>query len=164
MSRLKAFLMMSAIVFLAGFAVAAPATMSVQVKKGELRSSPSFLSAVVTTVAYGDRLTVEKSEGLWMYASPGGGRQAGWIHSSALTTKRIAMKAGDKDAALAASSGEMALAGKGFNSAVEAEFKNRNHGLDFTWVDRMEQMKASPSEMQEFLAKGAVAAGKGGAR
>lgn len=142
---------------LAAWAMAAgEKLMSVQVRQGELRAAPSFLAAVVRTVAYGDRLAVLEEQGPWARVSTQDRSAAGWIHASALTRKRVVLQAGQKDADLAATSDEIALAGKGFNSDVEAEFKARNRSIDYTWVDRMEKMTVSPKEMQTFLAQGEI--------
>ena len=143
--------------------IAGQKMMSVQNKKGEIRSSPSPLGNVVATVNYGDRVTVIEEQGKWIKVSTADGFSTGWMDSSALTKKVIKMNAGDKNAEVAASSGEMALAGKGFNSQVEAEFKSKNKDIDFTWVDRMEKIKITVSEIRKFLESGGLKAGKGGA-
>ena len=135
---------------------AAPKEMSIQVRKGEIRSAPSFLAAVTATAGYGERLTVLEEKGAWMKVSDPEGKVTGWVHSSALTRKRIKLEAGEKDAEVAASSSELALAGKGFNSDVEAEFKNRHKDVDFTWVDKMEKITVTPDQMREFLGQGDV--------
>ncbi len=140
-------------------ASAADKAMSVQIKTGELRESPSFLGRVVTTVAYADRVTVTAQQGAWMKASTAKGA-SGWIHSSALTSKKIVMQAGQQ-AQSAASSDELALAGKGFNSDVEAKFKAQNGKANFAAVDRMETIVIPPAKLAEFLRDGGVAA-KGG--
>lgn len=142
--------------------VAKPRQMSLQIREGTLRATPSFLGGVVASAAYGDRLTVLEEQGAWSKVSPADGGAAGWIHTSALTKKRITLKAGDKDAEVAASSGELALAGKGFNSEVEAEFKSQNKDVDFAWIDRMEAITVSVEQVKTFLKDGKVAP-KGGA-
>jgi hypothetical protein len=138
--------------------------MSVQVRKGEVRSSPSFLGNVVATVDYGESLAVLDQSAGWAKVSIPSRNVSGWIHSSALTAKRLTLAAGEKDANVAASGGELALAGKGFNAGVESEFKTRNPKIDFTWVDRMEKIKVPMKEMQDFVRAGAVGARKGGAQ
>ena len=55
-----------------------------------------------------------------------------------------------------ATGGEIALAGKGFNPKVEAEFKSRNKNIDYTWVDRMEAFTIKPGQVQAFLKQGQV--------
>lgn len=135
-------------------------TMSLQIKKGSLRTTPSFLGKVVATVNYGARLVVDKTEGDWSYVFSENGKASGWIHSSALTRKKIKLNASDQGK-VAASSGELALAGKGFNSDVEAEFKSKNKDVDFSWIDKMEKIKVPYSKMQEFLKAGGITPERG---
>ena len=135
------------------------AAMSVQVQTGQLRSTPSFLGPVVTTVKYGDAVQVVQQQGEWVKVTAPTG-QSGWIHNSALTRKRIVMKAGGEDVQTAASGQELALAGKGFNSDIEGEFKNKNWTISYVWVDKMVTFKVSAREMQDFLAQGEVKSGR----
>ena len=137
--------------------------LSVQVKTGQIRATPSFLGKLVAPVNYGDRLEVLEQQGDWSKVSAPGG-QSGWVHSSALTKKKIVMKAGDQNTQTAASGDELILAGKGFNSDVEADFKAKNKNIDFTWVDKMEKMKVAPESMQQFLKDGGVQPTEGGKR
>lgn len=132
-----------------------PAEMSVQVQSGQVRATPSFLGQVVATVKYGDRLDVVEQQNGWTKVRTPAGKE-GWMHDSALTRKRVVMKAGAEDVQASASGEELALAGKGFNSDVEAEFKNQNKDIDFTWVDRMLKYKVTPEEMRAFLKEGEV--------
>ncbi|MBP2675600.1 MAG: hypothetical protein H6Q84_2440 [Deltaproteobacteria bacterium] len=138
--------------------------MSVQVKKGDVRATPQFLGKIVSSLAYGDRVEVLESRESWMRVSSSGKNVTGWMHSSALSEKRIVLKAGEKDAQVAASGGELALAGKGFNADVEAEFKARNRNLDFTWIDRMQATVAPPERIASFLREGGLASGGEDAR
>ena len=149
---------------LTAIAHANPITMSLQIRKGDVRSSPSFLGKIVGSAAYGDRLTVEETKGAWSRVTADTSDLTGWLHSSALTKKKVKLTAGEKDADVAASSGELALAGKGFNSEVEAEFKAKNKDIDFTWIEKMEKLKVSRKELQDFVKKGEVVAPKGGAK
>ena len=138
--------------------------MSVQVKQGQVRATPSFLGKVVVTLAYGDRVeTLEEKDG-WIRIVPPGKKAPGWMHSSALSQKRIVLKAGTKEAELAASTGELARAGKGFNADVEAAFKARNRDIDFTWIDRMQNMNVPPDKVQAFLQEGKLIPAEGGGR
>ena len=134
---------------------AAGKIMSVQVKQSELRASPSGLASVVASVKLGDRLTVIEEKGVWTQVSTEGGA-TGWIPSSSLVKGALKVKAGDADAKVAASGDEMSLATKGFNSQVEADFKNQHADIDFTWVDKMGQIKISIDDMRNFLKQGKV--------
>ncbi len=161
--RNKYWLVLGCITLAASALTAAPADMSVQVKTVPMRATPSFLGAVVAPLNYGDRLQVLEQQGEWSKVTAPGGK-TGWVHGSALTKKKIEMKAGDRSAQTAASGDEMALAGKGFNSAVEADFKAKNQNIDFTWVDKMEKMKVASEAMEQFLKDGGVKPREGGAR
>ena len=141
-----------AMVFAAAVSFAATATvMSVQIRKADIRETPSFLGKVLTSLAYGDKVTVQSENGAWIQISAAG--QSGWVHTSALTKKNIVMKSGE-GAQTSASSGEMALAGKGFNSDVETQFKAGHKDIDFTWVDKMEKIKIPASDIKAFVKEG----------
>ncbi len=152
-----------ALALLAGAALAKPVTMSLQVRTGDLRSSPSFLGQIVGSAAYGDRFTVEETQGAWSRVTAEEGALTGGLHRSALTKKKVTLKAGEQDADVAASSGELALAGKGFNSEVEAQFKEQNASADFAAVDLIEAIRITTREIEKFLKAGAVTP-KGGAQ
>lgn len=143
------------IALLAITAWAASQMMSVQVREGQLRERPSFLGKVVTDVEYGDRMTVLSTRGGWSQVRTEKGRE-GWIHTSALTEKRVVLKAGDIDAETAASGEELALAGKGFNEEVEGAYRAGHPDVDYAWVDRMEKFDVSIDESVDFLADGGV--------
>jgi uncharacterized protein YgiM (DUF1202 family) len=137
--------------------------MSVQVRSSELRDSPSFLGSSITPVVYGEQVEVVRQQGNWMEVNASSGTK-GWIHQSALTKKRIVFSSGGTDVETGASGEELALAGKGFSADVEKEFRVDHTDLDFTWVDRMEQMKVSPQELMSFLTEGGLQTQVGGAK
>jgi uncharacterized protein YgiM (DUF1202 family) len=129
--------------------------LSVQVKQAQVRSSPSFLGNVTGTVAYGEKVELIEDKGAWKMVSIR--KIKGWMHESALTTKTIALQAGKADVKTGATSSELALAGKGFNPKVEAEFKSKNKHLDYAAIDRMEKTYTlKPGQVQAFLKQGQV--------
>lgn len=140
---------------LVGPVSAREAAMSVQIRTAQLRADPSFLGKLVATLDYGTRVTVSDEKGDWDFVTAPNG-MTGWIHQSALTTKKVVMQAGANDVSTSASGQELALAGKGFNSDVEADFKKKNADIDFTWIDRMEKIKVTAAEMSAFLKEGQV--------
>ena len=148
----KLFILISAIACM----LFAGQSMTIQVKTGQLRDSPSFLGKIVVTLSYGDRVELLKKSGGWCQVRSAKG--AGWIHNTALSRKSASMTAGKELAQTDASGDELALAGKGFNSDVEAEFKARNKNIDFTAVDAMDAMEVTPEEMTEFLKEGKLSA------
>ena len=115
-----------------------------------MRSKPTFLGKVVTKLDYGDRVEVDKEENSWVKVSPSG-KNTGWVHLSALSGKEIILNPNSKDIEEAASSDEIALAGKGFNTEVEEKFKQDNKDIDFTWIDKMEKIVVSQNEIQNFI-------------
>ena len=138
-------------------------TMSVQIKEGQVRSTPSFLGTIIAKLSYGDRVEIIQDQGTWKKVAVRGGVQ-GWMHVSALTTKNIVLRAGAGNVQTSATGGEIALAGKGFSEEIEKQYKKLNHNLDYTWVDRMERFQVSPEQMQAFLKQGNVVPAEGGAR
>jgi hypothetical protein len=128
--------------------------LSVQVKQGQLRSMPSFLGSVTAILAYGDKVEFIKDEGAWKMVAVR--KIKGWMHMSALTIKTIVLQAGKADVKTGATSSELALAGKGFNAKVEAEFKKKNKNIDYNTIDRMEALAIKPGQRQAFLKQGQV--------
>jgi len=128
--------------------------MSVQVRNGVVRETPSFMGKVIGKVAYGDRVTVLGHEQGWAKINAAG--LTGWIHDSALTRKHIKVGTGTRDAAVTASGDELALAGKGFSKEVEQEFRADNRDVDFTMVDRMEKIVVPDQKIIAFLEAGNV--------
>ncbi|MFA5043090.1 MAG: SH3 domain-containing protein [Kiritimatiellia bacterium] len=141
---------------------AAAATMSVQVKDAPVRATPSFVGKVVGTLAYGDQVEIRQTQGAWSQVAGAG--VSGWLHTSALSSKKIVLAAGREQAKVAASGDELALAGKGFNSDVEGQFKSAHKDIDFTWIDRMEKIRIPAADMQSFLKDGGVTPKEGGAK
>jgi uncharacterized protein YgiM (DUF1202 family) len=131
--------------------------MSVTVKQTEVRATAGYLGKVLGVLAYGDKVTVldqpADSKG-WVKVLGPDKKLTGWMNLSALTTKdvKIASTAGVQQQA---SSGDVALAGKGFNSDVEAKYKEEQK-LDYTWVDRMQAFQAAPEQVASFLQQGGL--------
>ena len=132
--------------------------MSVQVRSGQLRDKPAFLSKVVCSLAYGDRVSLADEQGDWRKVSAAKGGKSGWMHVSALTEQMIVLNPTDKDVEAAASSDELALAGKGFNKQVEDQYRAQSR-LDYAKVDEMEKIVVPPKYIQDFLRKGSLKPG-----
>lgn len=128
--------------------------MSVQVQTTQLRESPSYLGRVLATVSYTDRIEVLERQRGWAQVRASG--TLGWVNESALTKKQLRLVSGAADVERSASGEEIALAGKGFNSQVEADFKAKNREVDFTWIDRMETFKVSEQEIGSFMREGGL--------
>ena len=128
--------------------------MSVQVQTGQLRSSPSFLAGIVGEVAYARQVQVMEERAGWSRVAVPGTSLSGWMHGSALSSKRIVLQAGAEDVERAATTGEIALAGKGFNAEVEREFRSRNPNLDFRRIDQMQASSPTMAQIRRFAQDG----------
>ncbi len=128
------------------------ASKSVQVRESQLRKTPSFLGKIEASVHYGDRLSVLEQKGAWVKVRTDAAQ--GWLHSSALTTKKIALNPNSSDPSRGASSEELALAGKGFTKQVENKYRQQNKNANFDLVDKMETIIISQELIEEFLKAG----------
>ncbi len=147
-----------------GSTAVAQKTMNVQVKESQLRATPSHLGKVVARTTYGSPVTVLEERGAWKRVSLGSGKNQGWMHNTALTSKRIALKAGQSNVGTSVTRDEIALAGKGFSEEVEAQYRKSNKNLDYTWINKMEAMKVSQDQMEDFISGGRLTPGGEGGR
>ncbi|AMK10997.1 hypothetical protein AWY79_07660 [Pseudodesulfovibrio indicus] len=132
--------------------------MSVQVRTGQLRDKPGFLSRVVAELPYGDKVEFKGENGDWRQVKASRDGKTGWMHVSALTEQEIILNPTDKDVEAAANSDELALAGKGFNKQVEEQYKKETR-LDYSQVDKMEKIVVPQQYVQEFIQVGRLAKG-----
>jgi hypothetical protein len=141
--------------------------MSVTVKETPVRATPSFMGRILGTLKYTDRVTVLEQPAAatkgWLKVRGPDGKLQGWAILSALQEKMIVLKAGTENVEQGASSGEVALAGKGFNESVEKEYKTEGK-LDYTWVDRMGQFVVTPEQLAAFISQGGLSSPEGGAQ
>ena len=164
MPKYKISLAAAALLLAAGLAWAAGEAMSVQVREGQLRAQPSFLAALVATLPYGERVQVAGEQGPWKKVTSSQGA-SGWMHVSSLTPKAVVLQGGQGAAVGSASGEEMALAGKGFNKDVEADFAAHNRGANFAAVNKMEQSyRFAQPQILAFAQEGGLAPSAGGGR
>jgi hypothetical protein len=136
-----------------------PARLRVEVKEGQLRQSPSFLGRIVARVPFGTPVGVVREQGAWVEVSAG--QDHGWLHATALQGGGSALSAGGAVGS-SATSDEVALAGKGFDQAVEDTFRRQNPTLEFKVIDRMASFQVTPEEMRLFLSQGELPMASGG--
>ena len=136
--------------------VLAQPLMSVHVKSAQLRANPSFLGKIITTVAYSQQVAILEEQDAWVKATLPEASATGWMHTTALTKKKILLNPNASDVTLAASSDEIALAGKGFNAEVEKEFRTGNSQVDYAPINKMETIVISQQQMEAFLQQGGL--------
>ncbi|MGB7296344.1 MAG: SH3 domain-containing protein [Candidatus Aminicenantales bacterium] len=137
-------------------------TLLVKVQSTSLRSSPKFYASSVQALQAGDKVEKISAQDGWIQVKTAGGT-VGWVHSSAVLVPKFDLMASKQGLQTQASSGEIALAGKGFNKQVEESYRAKNKDLSFVWVDKMLQVKISASQVEAFLKKGRLGE-HGGAR
>ena len=135
--------------------------MSVTVRETQLRENPAFLGRVIELLSYADQVEILEERGPWYRVKALSGR-SGWVHSSALTTKRIVLQPAATSGDTGASGTEVALAGRGFNEEVENRYREEQN-LDFSKVDRMEGYDYPPELLLAFLQEGGLEIPEGGA-
>lgn len=128
--------------------------MSIQVKQSYVRTKPSYLGRILYPVGYAERIEVVKERGNW-FGIKRTDNKLGWLHESALTMKEVQLRVGD-ELTSNLSGREIALAGKGFNSDIEFEYKAFHKDIDFKWVDYMESISIRRTAMRRFLTAGKV--------
>lgn len=138
------------LLFCAGLAAAQ--TITIKVKDTKVRSGPKFYANSIYSAKRGEQLTKVAAQQDWYQVQTPSGK-TGWVHSSAVETKKLKLSSGEW-VETEVSPDEVALAGKGFNQEVEAEYRKNHPELDFGPVDRMEALVITEEEMVAFLKEG----------
>jgi len=125
----------------------------VKIQSTNLRKEPKFYAQTIVILKAGENLEKVSAQDGWIQVKTSGGL-VGWIHSSAVETKKFNLFATDKTLKTQASASEVALASKGFNKQVEESYRAKHKEVSFVWVDKMLQIKVSPSQVESFLKKG----------
>lgn len=129
-----------------GFAESAP----VQIEKAPIRTTPSFLGKIITNVPHQSSVDVIEKKGAWREVQFDS--KQGWMHITALVQTQLALQSG-KIMDHSVSGEEVSLAGKGFNSDIENAYRSQHGSLAYEWVDKMEQLKISTTELEQFAQK-----------
>ena len=124
--------------------------MYVSVDKTELKNSPSFFGKTLEAIFYGDEVIVLEEKGKWKKVQLSSDSWIeGWINESSLTKKKIVVS----DSRLSVSTEELALAGKGFNADIEAQYKKEGN-LNYQDVDVVEKNMISFENVLDFMIDG----------
>ena len=128
-------------------------TFIVKIQSTNLRKEPKFYAQTVAVLKAGESLEKVNIQDGWIQVRTKGGL-LGWVHSSAVETRKFSLLAMDKGLKTQASASEVALASKGFNKQVEESYRAKHKEISFVGVDRMLQIKVSTSQVESFLRKG----------
>jgi hypothetical protein len=128
-------------------------TVVVKIKTTSLRRDPKFTAPIVAAIKAGDALEKLEARDGWVKVKTKAG-VVGWLHSTAVESKKLDLLAMDKTMKTQASAGEVALAAKGFNKQVEDKYRAGNAAADFAAVDAMEKIKPTAAEVEAFMKAG----------
>ena len=132
------------------FAASKTKTQYVAIDPAPLKAKPAASSKKVGTIEYASAVTVLQEEKAWVYVQLVEDKSvAGWLPASALTSKKIK----DKADATSANADEIALAGKGFNSTIEAVYAEQ-YEMNFDIVNYIESLGAEQEEAIAFAQAG----------
>ncbi|MBO4533997.1 MAG: SH3 domain-containing protein [Treponema sp.] len=132
------------------FAASKTKTMYVRLESAQLKAKPASSSKKVGTAEYASAVNVLKTEESWSYVQLADDTSVeGWLPNSALTSKKIK----DKNNAASADADEIALAGKGFNSTIEAVYAEQFE-VNFEVVDYIETLGAATEDAVIFAQEG----------
>jgi len=148
-------LSVASLLLLVSIALAAPTPLYVKVRTTKLRAKPQQWAPAVSNLSYGDRLTLLSKEGAWKKVQFG--NRKGYIHDSALSERRIVLKA--SKSVSGGDDRDVILAGKGFNKEVEKGYAAKS-GLNYAAVNAMEKITVSDSELATFAKTGQLQGGK----
>jgi len=143
------------VIFLAAAALWAQ-TLYVSVKTVDLKASSGFFAGVLGTLALGDTVTVQQTQGKWLVVRSASGLQ-GWAPADAFSARRSFQSGSGVSAT------EFALAGKGFNNDLEKILLSTDKPtdkIDYSKVDAMERRILSQEEIRSFLREGRLAGGE----
>ncbi|NOQ35287.1 MAG: SH3 domain-containing protein [Methylococcaceae bacterium] len=125
-------------------------SLTVQIEKAPIRSTPSFLGKIITNVSHQGSVDVIEKKGAWRLVKFGSNQ--GWMHVSALVQSQLKLHAGEiLDHSV--SGEEVSLAGKGFNSDVEKAYRSQHGSLGYAWIDKMEKVEITGAELEQFASK-----------
>lgn len=133
-------------------AAAGAATITVLVQQTTLRKRPQFYAPAAGTAKLGQTFDASGPDAGWYKTDEG------YIHQSAVTAKAVKVSA-TSSAGAGATTDEVTLAGKGFNSQVEQSYGGKHPEADFAGVDAMEKRQASDEAVLEFMRSGDLAGG-----
>ena len=120
-----------------------------------LKQKASAFSKDAAALKYGDEVCItEEAKGWACVYSVSNPNVKGWIPLASLSKKKII--AGGKKTS--ADADEIALAGKGFNSTIEAVY-SAEYDIDYSVVDFVESNGVSQTELLDFIDKGSLNGG-----
>lgn len=137
------------------FAASSSKTMYVSLDPASLKESASSFSRDVATIDYAAKVRVLEEKKNWVRIELVNNTSVtGWIPSSALSSKKIKAKG----SGTTADADEIALAGKGFTSSIEAVYADE-YAIDYEPVNFVEAQAVTNESILAFIREGGLAGG-----
>lgn len=153
----KRFLFIFSILFSVTYLFAAPENKSsdkdkvmyVAIESLSVKTKASITGKEIGILNYGDKVIVTNEKGSWSKISFDKETLEGWVNTSSLTKKKIIAS----ENKVSTNANELALAGKGLNSTVEATY-GVEYEINYDLVDEIENNQVSEEEVIEFIEEG----------
>jgi len=151
MKRALVFLLLAVFNGLFVFSQSTGSIMYVAVKTTDLNSSHGVFADNLGVLNLGDTVTLLGSTGKWAEVRVNNSL-TGWVAMSSLSARLI------KNSDQSVTAKEVALAGKGFSSETEVEY--RKNGLDYSIVNTIETENVSKNDLKKFIQEGRLSSGE----
>lgn len=129
--------------------------LSVLVRESKLRAAPNHWSEARADLKYGDTVTVTAPGEIWIEVASETGVK-GFVHASAVSARRVVLKAGAQPEGAEVDSANVVLAGKGFNEDVEEMYRSETKDLNYAAVDSWEKSLITADALDSFMKTGGL--------
>ena len=140
--------------------VALAASVRVITQEGVIRKNRGFFSPPVIRAPYGSVLEEKGRQGEWLLVNYR--RKEGWIHKSAVQGQKFEIASLASGRAQESSQDEIAIAGKGFTPEVEKAFREKNPGMRYDQVNKVQNINLDEQRIQSFIRAGGLKEPGGG--
>lgn len=135
-------------------AESSPGPLYVEIAKAKLRSEPKHWAAGKLDLSYGTQLKEISRSNSWVKVQTLTGVE-GYVHDSAITLRKVVLSSGTANAvALKPDESDVVLAGKGFSHELERGIATERKQLNFSAVDKIEQLNVKEKDLARFLVQG----------
>lgn len=125
----------------------------VAVKSARLRAEPLAWAPAKVEVQFGDKLQTVSESGAWLRVRAASGEE-GFLHRTAISPRTIVLRGSTTQDSIVGSTNEIVLAGKGFNSDVEALFAKERRSARYDLVEQIERTMVSADRLERFVSAG----------
>ena len=137
----------------------AQTTISVKVRDTVLRAKPKAWAPGVSSLSYGDKLSVIGSEEGWFKVKAASGKE-GYLHPAVVTDRVVVLKSAKGAPSKEVDPSEVVLAGKGFSREIEKQYASQNPTLKYGELNQIEKLRVADSDLLDFMRQGMLGKGR----